>query len=68
MTHRITIKSSGGGKLRVRHVDVDRRPTDGELDELAKSVAERLGKRVARRPAAESRKKTAARAKVEVDV
>ena len=65
---RLTMKLSGSGRLLVEHVDLDQPVSEAEFREAAKSVAERLGKRVSARPGEAKRKRTARRAEVEVDV
>lgn len=68
MTQRLTMKLSGGGKLLTEHVDLEARVSEAEFRAEAKSLAERLGKRTAERPASAKRKRTSTRATVEVDV
>lgn len=61
---RLTMKLSlGGGRLAVEHVDLDVPVSEAQFRAEAKSVAERLGKKVATRPAAKARakKQTASR-------
>lgn len=65
---RLTMKLSGNGKLLTEHVDLDEPVSEQDFREAAKSVAERLGKRTSARPGEAKRKRTAARAEVEVDV
>jgi len=61
---RLTMKLSGAGRLLVEHVDLDASVTEAQFRAEAKSVAERLGKKAADRPAENARKRTAIRVPV----